>query len=382
MSKHLLGLSALLLFAMVRVATACDVPVYRYALERWHPDAVDALIIADPAAAVTSPEHSNLHLQCISGADLATDAPWLAEQWANKEFALPQLVVRYAAKGPAEPTLGAGHAMDHPDAPRRTALTTPYDAATLQRLVDSPLRQEIATRLIDGDAAVWIFLDGTNPDINAGTRSHLDQILRSIEAEGTPPDVDPDNKHALPPLRFSVLHLSPGDPAEAVFRELLLNSEDGLRSITDPIVFPIFGRGRLLYALAGRGINELNVRAACDFLVGPCTCEIKEDNPGVDLPFTVDWDGRVIPTIDQETAPLLTTVSAATLSDDPTAAVVLPPTALQPRGNLNEGSLPLSQPGAPAKATIPTLPLIIVAALILTVLAAGTFFLLRATRST
>jgi hypothetical protein len=64
----------------------------------------------------------------------------------------------------------------------------------------------------------------------------------------------------------------------------------------------VFGRGRVLYALAGRGINADNIREACEFLVGPCSCQVKEMNPGVDLLMDVAWSRLVEPMIDVELA--------------------------------------------------------------------------------
>jgi hypothetical protein len=76
----------------------------------------------------------------------------------------------------------------------------------------------------------------------------------------------------------------------------------------EPIAFPLFGRCRLLYALVGEGIIEGTVLEACTFLIGPCTCEVKAQNEnGVDLLTSVDWDSLVEPAveIDKELPPLL-----------------------------------------------------------------------------
>ena len=55
------------------------------------------------------------------------------------------------------------------------------------------------------------------------------------------------------------------------------------------MVFPIFGRGRVLYALVGKGIRADNLGEAARFLIGSCSCQIKEQNPGVDLILSADW---------------------------------------------------------------------------------------------
>jgi hypothetical protein len=72
---------------------------------------------------------------------------------------------------------------------------------------------------------------------------------------------------------------------------ILLTSEPDLDEYKDqPVVFPVFARGRALYALIGEGINTENIRETISFLVGPCGCEIKMMNPGVDILMAAKWD--------------------------------------------------------------------------------------------
>ena len=72
--------------------------------------------------------------------------------------------------------------------------------------------------------------------------------------------------------------------------EQLLYSEPDLEKYSDvPMVFPVFGRGRELFALVGDGINEDNIAQAAYFLTGSCSCEVKSLNPGMDLLIAIDW---------------------------------------------------------------------------------------------
>ena len=91
-------------------------------------------------------------------------------------------------------------------------------------------------------------------------------------------------------LDFSVITVAVDDPDEAVFREILLNSEDDLKDYDEPIAFPVFGRGRALPALVGKGINNDMIDDASTFLSGPCSCQVKRQNPGFDLLTSVNWD--------------------------------------------------------------------------------------------
>jgi len=58
----------------------------------------------------------------------------------------------------------------------------------------------------------------------------------------------------------------------------------------EPLAFPIYGRGLILYALVGAGINPWTISEAASFVTGPCSCEVKAGNPGTDMLLTLDWD--------------------------------------------------------------------------------------------
>jgi hypothetical protein len=95
------------------------------------------------------------------------------------------------------------------------------------------------------------------------------------------------------------VRVSRGDSAERLLVETLLSCEPDLRGRDRPMAFPVFGRGRVLYALAGAGIKTETVRHALDFLVGGCSCTIKRQNPGVDLLLDADWS-VITPTTPEE----------------------------------------------------------------------------------
>ncbi|MBV8878389.1 MAG: hypothetical protein JO332_00360, partial [Planctomycetaceae bacterium] len=77
-------------------------------------------------------------------------------------------------------------------------------------------------------------------------------------------------------------------------------SDSGLNG---PVAFPIFGRGRALWALAGAGLNAQFIAEAGTFLTGACSCEAKEFNPGVDLLFAADWEAGLSAAPERERLP-------------------------------------------------------------------------------
>lgn len=107
----------------------------------------------------------------------------------------------------------------------------------------------------------------------------------------------PIDEFAGPELsyEFSILALSRTDPEEQMLLVMLLNSEPDLHEYADePMAFPVFGRGRVLCALVGAGIRADNIREIVAFMTGPCGCEIKAMNPGIDLLMAANWDAAVM----------------------------------------------------------------------------------------
>jgi hypothetical protein len=197
---------------------------------------------------------------------------------------------------------------------RRPVWSGPLTADNAKFLVDSPARREIARRILEGHSAVWVLVQSGDraKDTAAGillqkTLRDLQQTLKLPVAQGSAPLSRDDPARSIQPplqLRFSLLTVSRRDPAESVFIRLLLHSEQDLdRYASEPMVFPIYGRGRILYALVGKGITRENLQEAGKFLVGFCSCEAKEQNPGTDLLMAADWEAHLVGSAQQTTGP-------------------------------------------------------------------------------
>ncbi len=304
-------------------ASACSVPVFRYALERWPADAYQVYVfhrgpLSDEETArlaVFEPASDEAdEADSQRGANLAVhrcdlDDPQFADAvdkiaQLHPGATLPLVVVR----SPWGAVVWSG----------------PLDSPQLQGVADSPVRRELAARLLAGQTAVWLLLESGDPQRDDAAAQTLASQLQLLAKElklpdpaallpGNPqpggdrqrpgaapqagvPTVDPSKLR----IEFSILRVARDAAAEAVLTRMLLASEEGLDAIHEPMAFPVFGRGRVLYALAGQGINADNIREACEFLVGPCSCQVKEMNPGVDLLMDVAWSRLVEPIIDVE----------------------------------------------------------------------------------
>lgn len=282
---------ALLLAALVLAPTparACNIPVFRYALDRWPSDPY-RLTVFHRGPLAGEHRHALKALEEHADADnppvvlelvdLAKNANGTEGVPAPKAGAeLPHLVVQY---------------------PAATRINVPIWSGTLKpdvsaALLDSPARRELARRILNGDSAVWLLLASGDAAKDDAAEKLLRAEVQKLEKElklpvltAAPEDKLRDDRPLK--LAFSVLRVGRNDPAEEMLVRMLLHTEEDLPRLSDPMVFTAFGRGRVMPALVGAGITRENIREAAAFLVGPCSCELKRDNPGVDLLLTSDW---------------------------------------------------------------------------------------------
>jgi len=327
-------LAATVVLALVSAASACNVPVFRYALENWPSDAYNVVIFHRDK--LTDEQNKVIeHLRQVSDggkANVAVHVVNLAgkvekrmqELWGRERAEeLPRMIVTYP--------YGLRMPWSYVDLETQplppVALTAPVSMASAESLVSSPLRERIVKRLLDGESAVWVLVECGDAKADEAAAKTLTEelarmpsVLKELDALNDPfPEIpaepDPALQQEQIEIRFSLLRVSRKDPAEAAFVAMLLASEPDLKDKfkDQPAVFPIFGRGRALYALVGEGITKKNITEACAFLASPCSCFVKEQNPGVDVLMTADWGQAVgLEIIELEIPPLSGVVAIQT----------------------------------------------------------------------
>jgi hypothetical protein len=291
-----LSLSALLMCGTA--VLACNVPVFRYALERWPADFYEVVILHDGP------------LDDSASARVDGLREWKTENPANfnvrfidvakrKDDLFSELWKQHGNSG--QPLMTVLYPRNAQEVPSRVASVSPFTDKSIQHLADSPVRQEVAERLLDGDSAVWIFVPSGHEDQDAAALKLLkEQVKRNQEELELPPqdELEADEfflAETAIELRigFSIVTLNREDPKEQFLLQLLLGSEPDLKSLDQPMAFPVIGRGRALYALVGKGIFRDTIAMASSFVVGPCSCQVKDQNPGFDLLLAVDWDEKI-----------------------------------------------------------------------------------------
>jgi len=278
------------------MALCCSIPVFRYALEHWKPEPFTVHIVAstplnDSQMALLSElkelgRTANIRLKVSDGSkSIPDESEAIVQPYRNRDSAW--LVVEMGKKI---------------DSVSPVAWDGPFTKETIGRLLTSPLRQKICKGLVDQDSVSWVYLESGDPVVDDAKFFKLDSELKRLESVIKLPVIDPADLKDLAKrpeelkIKFSAHRLSRDDAAEAAFVSMLLSQESDLREEFGkgtPMAFPVFGRGRVLYALLGDGISTGMIEEASRFLAGACQCTVKAENPGVDLLVAFDWDENV-----------------------------------------------------------------------------------------
>jgi len=257
---------------------ACQVPVFRYALENWEPNRLTVAILYSgeqlaetkelleliEQAANTADEKVNLRLHPI---DVAADHPagsaeanyW--EMWKDKQ--LPHMFVYFSNNLPT-PQLAWSGLLNEENA---------------NRLLQSPKRKEVVERLLGGQTAVWVLLESGNQAADKRAEKVLrEELAKKSDEIELPSLMDLATEEKFDEslgvdlrVEFSLLTIDSDDEREVFFREMLFNTELDLKDFAhEPIAVPIYGRGRTYFALVGTGINPDNIADNSNFICGAC----------------------------------------------------------------------------------------------------------------
>jgi hypothetical protein len=290
------GLIAAFLLLACRTpwAPACTVPVFRYGLERWPADDYEILVFHRGEMAPKDAAVLNWLREQVSGDEATWNAALSLIDVDSLKGAIPQRIWR-AQRNARLPWVVVRY--PYPSRIESDAWSGPLIADSVRQLAMSPVRQELARRLLRGHSAVWVVVRSGDAAKDRAATTCLGREIKAIQDQLKLPEDDPNLDANVPvapgdpiPVVFSMIEVSRGDPNEALLLQMLLNVESDLQTLSEPIAFPIFGRGRLLPPLVGEGINPDMIREVCAFVAAPCSCVIKDVNPGVDLLMSVPWD--------------------------------------------------------------------------------------------
>lgn len=148
------------------------------------------------------------------------------------------------------------------------------NSGEMKNLSTSPLREKVASELLNGKLCVMLYLTTGNKEKDEKELSIIQKTIASSPFKEV----------------ITLVELSRYSIDEAHFASLLLNVEADLKAINEPMLFGIFGRFKALEPLLGKGISEENINLMINFLTADCSCLIKDNLPGTDILFTNHWD--------------------------------------------------------------------------------------------
>jgi hypothetical protein len=165
-------------------------------------------------------------------------------------------------------------------------------------VIRSPVRKELRRRLLSGDSVVWLMLRSSDRQRNDATRARMESDLEELATAVSLPEgvgLPGSELHSEVPLlvRFSLLEIDPADPREQFLVDLFRGFYPDLARDGEPLLVPVFGRGRALEVIPADDLDSNLTRDLSLFLAGACSCQVKEQNPGFDLLIEADWDSEL-----------------------------------------------------------------------------------------
>ncbi len=251
------------------IASACTVPVFRYALDRWP---ADPYRLEAPAGWMEGKAGAGLRKLLDENRTELEVLP-LAEAGASARLLMP-------GEGPA---VWSGVLDENATA-----------------LLVSPARQELVSRILAGESMVWVMVTSGDDHADRKFEGILNARLEYLQRVAAIPEQDPTDPESKlgpgPGLRvgFSFMKVNRDDPEEQVFLRMLAGPQGELLEKEEPFGGVVFGRGRVLGAWPAGELNEEGIDEVSLFLLGACSCRVKFQNPGWDLAIALDWDEALL----------------------------------------------------------------------------------------
>ena len=290
------------------IALACNIPVFRYALERWRPDPCEILVFHQQDLSVSEMQlletvlparvegslikrnieraNSLGEVKFVNTVKSSGDVRALWEQVkGDSAINLPYVLVR-GDVGPLQ------------QFPLWRGELTEFKQSGV---FHSPARKELCRRLIAGDAVIWLLITGKDQQATQRARQQLANELPRLSKQVNLPEgigLPGSELYSEVPLlvQFSQLEIDHDDEQESFLVNLFSSIRPLETSRGEPLIVPVFGRGRALEVIPASTLNAQLMTDLTLFLSGACSCQVKDQNPGFDLLIDHDWNQELFAT--------------------------------------------------------------------------------------
>lgn len=289
-------------------ASACNVPVFRYALERWPVSPYRAVVVKATELSKAEKAAYDLLEKAGDGENgMLNLVVWNPKKEDLEKSGLTKLLPE---KLPVDATV-------HLMFPVVTGVDKPFWSGKLtkesvKKIKESSFREKLVKKILEGNSGVFVLMEGGDKKKDNKIAKALDGYIKELLADmelpagvvqadgnmigGGPAGFDPINQlRSEIPLKLAFTTLRYDRKSDEVMTALLmsLGPEREEPAGNKPMVFAVYGRGRALVPMVGDEINMDNVGGIAYFLTGACSCQMKALNPGTDLLLDHDWDSSV-----------------------------------------------------------------------------------------
>ena len=306
-------------------ATACSTPVYRYAMYNW-PASPYYVFYFHHGQIPAADAELHTQIESLAGDEKAPANLLLEKVDASDEEGLSRF---------PRPVLEAYEGAPDKKKPFHVVFSPwgiefhsgSLDNEGVKAMVDSPARQKVGKLLQEGHLTVLVLLPGKDKEANEAAEKAAKKLIADLDSgeidlgpdpseipdpydygyaqaptdEAAEPGEEPDDDEAEQSpgeeqprkiqRKVALVKVARDDPAEKWLVKALMQVESDLDEYAEePMVFGIYGRGRALPPFVGKGITADNMVDLLFFLSGACSCQIKSQNPGMDLPMAWNWD--------------------------------------------------------------------------------------------
>ena len=329
----------LLLLFFQGVLLACDVPVFRYALERWERDLYKVFILHrgelndnDKALAeqikkntIVEGGHTNLVSFSIDLDEAKAAGNFYDAYKGLKSISItnsPKMVLLF---------------------PNRTRVNAPIWQGNLNQenvneLLNSKATAELMKGVLQGYSSTFLLLESGDKKKDERAVLEINQAIEKLKKELSIPEgvvqtdgsvtgnkltayeaasIDPSNvlRSGIPlKIDFHLVRM-PQNESNPIFRAILAKTFKSDAAEKEPRLFAFFGRGRLLGPMIGEEIIQEHVMQLSQYICGACSCQVKRGNPGVDFLTNLDWYSYLAGSevvIDKELPPLIGLIDITT----------------------------------------------------------------------
>lgn len=285
-----------LFFLWINFLQTCEIPVFRYALERWAADKYSLIIKTPQDRALNDQEKKLIHQMTIQLAgeggysNVSLKTVPTAANFSSMELLFPQKsgILRPAWQGL-------------------------LNEANASMIFNSPAREILRKNILNGESITWLIIESgdqkQDDDFTAKLKKLLTEATKGlklseeiiqmdeadkIDAMSTKKELDNLIRSSVPlRISFKTLRVSRDTPEEEVFLKMLLEQSVHQADVKEPIAIPIFGRGRCLDGVPASKLTLENLKELTKYLCSGCSCTVKAENPGVDIVMNVPWEDYI-----------------------------------------------------------------------------------------